>query len=104
MGGVCPPPPTIHTIYTTISPAPAYTAESRIAVLLSFLSRSCTHDGSIARTVRVYAHRAPRRHRHHRHPDRPVAPRGPEDPRGGQPHEVPEQPQADRPGHPQLRK
>ena len=49
----------------------------------------------------LHAHRTAGGHRHHRHPDRPATPRRAEGPRGGQPDEVHEQPQADRPGRPQ---
>src|SRR5829696_10553329 len=52
---------------------------------------------------RLYAHRVARRHRDHRHPHRPAAPGRAEGPGGGQPDEVFEQPEADRPGRPQLR-
>src|SRR5207245_2521874 len=41
--------------------------------------------------------------RHYRDPDRPVAPGRPKGAGGGRPREVPEQPQAARPSHPQLR-
>src|SRR5262245_1471086 len=44
------------------------------------------------------SHRVAGRHRDHRHSDRTLAAGGPEGPRGGQPDEVQEQPQADRPG------
>ena len=47
-----------------------------------------------------HADRAARRHRHHRRAGRPALARGPVRPRGRQPGEVPEQPQAARPGRP----
>ena len=54
------------------------------------------------RLAGLHADRAAGGDRHHRHPDRPAAPRRPEGPRGRRPHAVHEQPQADRPGPPQL--
>src|SRR4051812_760467 len=45
----------------------------------------------------LHADRTPRCHRDYRDPDRPVAACGPEDPRGGQPHEVQQQPAPDGP-------
>src|ERR1700729_894439 len=50
-----------------------------------------------------HAHRAPGGDRHHRRADRAVAPRRAGGPRGGPARAVHQQPQADRPGDPQLR-
>ena len=57
----------------------------------------------VMRRSRVHADRAAGRHRHHRRPDRPAAARRPGGPRGGPPHPVHQQPQADRPRPAQLR-
>ena len=56
------------------------------------------------RIARLHAHRTARRHRHHRRPDRPAPARGAGGPRGGPPRPVRQQPQAARPGRPQLRR
>ena len=53
-------------------------------------------------TSRIHADRIAGRDRHHRDPDRPAPARGPGGPRGRPALAVRQQPEADRPGHPQL--
>ena len=54
-------------------------------------------------TSRIHADRIAGRDRHHRHPDRPAPARRPGGPRGRPALAVHQQPEADRPGDPQLR-
>src|SRR5439155_19376778 len=55
-------------------------------------------------TAWLHPDRAAGGDRHHRHLDRAAAAGGPEGPRSRQSHELPEQPEADRAGGPQLQR
>ena len=96
-----PVPGAPHPIPVWARPCAGPPADPRWAGAGAHLPSRGTCHGP-APSLRLYADRAAGRDRHHRHPHRPPAARGPEGPRGRQPHEVLEQPQADRPGRAQL--